>query len=135
MKMYIKSVFVDDQSRAHAFYTGVLGFQTKHDIPMGNHKWLTLVSPEEPEGVELLLEPNEHPAASAFQAALTKDGIPCTSFMVENLQAEFERLEAAGVSFTQPPMAVGPVKMAVLDDTCGNLIQLVQMEAEANEDG
>ena len=127
MKMYIKSVFVDDQSKAHAFYTGVLGFQTKHDISMGDHKWLTLVSPEEADGVELLLEPNQHPAASAFQAALAEDGIPCTSFRVENLQAEFERLEAAGVSFTQPPMEAGGAKFATFDDTCGNLIQIIEL--------
>jgi catechol 2,3-dioxygenase-like lactoylglutathione lyase family enzyme len=102
MKMYIKSVFVDDQSKALEFYTKTLGFEKKHDIPMGHHRWLTLVSPEERDGVELLLEPNEHEAARVYQKALSKDGIPCTSFSVGDVQSEYQRLGNAGVTFTQP---------------------------------
>ncbi|MGB5485572.1 VOC family protein [Parasphingorhabdus sp.] len=127
MKMYIKSVMVDDQAKAHAFYTDILGFQTKHDISMGEHRWLTLVSPEEADGVELALEPNEYPAASALQVALMKDGIPWTSFSVESVQSEFERLEKVGVSFTQPPTEGGGAKFATFNDTCGNLIQVVEL--------
>lgn len=126
MKMYIKSVMVEDQARARDFYTETLGFKLKHDIPMGEHSWLTLVSPEEPDGVELGLEPNKYPAAKAMQASLKADGIPCTAFSVDDIQAEFDRLSAAGVRFTQPPMQAGEVKIAVFDDTCGNLIQLIE---------
>ncbi|MEL7487090.1 MAG: VOC family protein [Pseudomonadota bacterium] len=129
MKMYIKSIAVDDQAKALAFYTETLGFVVKHDIPIGEHRWITVVSPEEPDGVELGLEPNEHPAARAFQEALMADGIPFTAFEVEDIQAEVARLEAAGVVITQPPMKAGGVTMAVFDDTCGNLIQIVEMEA------
>ena len=128
MKMYIKSMIVDDQAKAHAFYTDVLGFETKHDIPMGEHRWLTLVSPEEPDGVELALEPNAHPASATFQAALKKDGIPWTAFRVDSVQAEYERLKKAGVEFTQPPMEAGGVRLAVFDDTCGNLVQLIEFD-------
>lgn len=128
MKMYIKGVMVDDQAKAHAFYTDILGFQTKHDIPIGEHRWISLVSPEEPDGVELSLEPNQHPAASVFQTALVEDGIPWTSFRVDDVQSEFERLQAAGVSFTQPPMEASGAKMATFDDTCGNLIQIIEFE-------
>ncbi len=127
MKMYIKSVMVDDQAKAHSFYTDILGFQTKHDIPMGKHRWLTLVSPEEADGVELALEPNEYPAASAMQVALMEDGIPWTSFSVESVQSEFDRLEKAGVSFIQSPTEGGGAKFATFDDTCGNLIQIVEL--------
>ena len=127
MKMYVKSVMVDDQAKAHAFYTDVLGFQTKHDIPMGEHRWLTLVSPDDADGVELALEPNEYPAASALQASLKKDGIPWTAFQVDNIDAEYERLTQAGVSFSKPPVEAGNVKFAMLDDTCGNLIQIVEL--------
>ena len=127
MKMYIKSVLVDDQQKAFEFYTDVLGFKVKHDIPLGQHRWLTLVSPEEPDGVELLLEPNEHQAAKVFRAAVTADGIPWTSFSVDDIDAEYARLEKAGVSFTQPPIEAGGVKTAVFDDTCGNLIQIIQL--------
>ncbi|MEO9617187.1 MAG: VOC family protein [Parasphingorhabdus sp.] len=127
MKMYIKSVMVEDQAKAHAFYTDILGFRTKDDIPMGEHRWLTLVSPEDVDGVELALEPNGYPAASAMQAALMEDGIPWTSFGVENVQSEFERLEKLGVSFTQTPMESGGVKYATFNDTCGNLIQIVEL--------
>lgn len=127
MKMYIKSVAVDDQAKALAFYTEKLGFQVKHDIPMGEHRWLTVVSPEEPDGVELALEPNAHPASKAFQAALTADGIPFTAFSVDDIEAEAARLKAVGVRFTQDPVKAGDVSLAVIDDTCGNLIQLLQL--------
>ncbi|MGF1462479.1 MAG: VOC family protein [Maricaulaceae bacterium] len=126
MKMYIKSVMVDDQDKALNFYTKTLGFLPKHDIPLGEHRWITVVSPEESDGVELGLEPNAHPAARTFQAAMTADGIPWTAFEVDNITAEVTRLEDAGVVFTQAPMQAGPVKIAIFDDTCGNLIQLIE---------
>jgi len=128
MRIYVTSVLVDDQSKALDFYTRVLGFKVKHDIPMGEHRWLTVVSPENPEGTELLLEPSEHPAAKPFKTALVEDGIPATSFQVDDIDSEYERLVSLGVSFTQKPMDAGPVRMVVLDDTCGNLIQLIQMK-------
>lgn len=128
MKIYITSVFVDDQARARDFYTAILGFQVKHDIDMGGPRWLTLVSPQAPEGTELLLEPSSHPAVPPYKAALVADGIPAASFQVEDLAADHARLTAAGVRFTLAPMEAGPVRMAVFDDTCGNLIQLVQMK-------
>ena len=121
------SVFVDDQAKALAFYTDVLGFEKKTDVPTGPFRWLTVVGKDAPNGVELLLEPDEHPAAKAYTAALVEDGIPCASFGVGNVQEEFERLSALGVRFTQPPMNMGPVTTAVLDDTCGNLIQIASM--------
>ncbi|MEM7740846.1 MAG: VOC family protein [Pseudomonadota bacterium] len=127
MKMYIKGIAVDDQAKALDFYTTTLGFVVKHDIPIGEHRWLTLVSQEEPDGVELGLEPNEHPAVKAFQNALTEDGIPFTAFSVDDIESEVKRLEAAGVTFTQPPIKAGGATMAVFDDTCGNLIQLVEI--------
>lgn len=126
MKIRLTSVFVEDQSRAHDFYTGTLGFQTKHDIPMGEFRWLTVVSPEEPEAAELLLEPNVHAAAKSYQAALRADGIPCASFEVDDIDAEHARLSEAGVRFTSEPVDMGDSKIAVLDDTCGNLVQLYQ---------
>ncbi len=128
MKMYIKSVVVNDQDKALDFYTTKLGFKVKHNIPMGEFKWLTLVSPDEPDGVELALEPNQHEASRAFQAQLKADGIPWTAFSVDDLEAEAERLTAAGVTFTHPPTKAGDVMMAVIDDTCGNLIQLLQLK-------
>ena len=124
MKVYITSVLVDDQAKAEKFYTEILGFVKKHDVSMGEYKWLTLVSPEDQGGVEILLEPVAHPAARPFQEALFADGVPLTSFAVQDLQGEFERLSALGVRFTQEPTAMGPVSTAVFDDTCGNLIQL-----------
>ncbi|SDE22886.1 VOC family protein [Kordiimonas lacus] len=127
MKMFIKSVFVPDQAKALKFYTNVLGFEVKQDIPLGEYRWLTVVSPEEPDGVQLLLEPNQHQAAKAYQEALFADGIPCTSFSVEDVDAEYERLVKAGVGFTVAPMVAGNAKMAVFDDTCGNLIQIVEL--------
>ncbi|MER6003617.1 VOC family protein [Nonomuraea angiospora] len=125
MKIYITSVFVDDQQKALAFYTDVLGFIKKHDIPLGGAQWLTVVSPENPEGTELLLEPDGHPAVGPYKKALVADGIPAASFQVPDVQAEYERLRGLGVTFTQEPLAAGPVTMAVFDDTCGNLIQIV----------
>lgn len=125
MRIHLASVFVDDQEKALSFYTDVLGFQKKHDIPLGEGaKWLTVVSPEDPEGTELLLEPSDHPAVRPFRQALVEDGIPFASFAVEDVSAEFERLTAAGVVFTQEPTEMGPVTTAVFDDTCGNLIQI-----------
>jgi catechol 2,3-dioxygenase-like lactoylglutathione lyase family enzyme len=124
MKITVTSVLVDDQSKALRFYTDVLGFQKKHDVPLGEHSWLTVVSPEDPDGVELLLEPDEHPAAKPFKGALVEDGIPFTSFTVSDVAAEYDRLVALGVRFSQPPTEMGPVTTAVFDDTCGNLIQI-----------
>ena len=127
MKIALTSVLVDDQEKALRFYTDVLGFVTKNDIPMGEHRWLTVVSPQAPDGVELVLEPDGHPAARPFKEALVADGIPFTSFAVDDVEAEHERLRGLGVVFTQPPTVMGPVTTAVLDDTCGNLIQLAAM--------
>jgi len=124
MKITVTSVLVDDQDKALAFYTDVLGFRKKTDIPLGDHRWLTVVSPEAPDGVELVLEPDEHPAARPFKAALVEDGIPFTSFGVDDVQREYERLRRLRVHFTQEPTAMGPVTTAVFDDTCGNLIQI-----------
>jgi catechol 2,3-dioxygenase-like lactoylglutathione lyase family enzyme len=126
MKIVVTSVFVDDQEKALRFYTDILGFTKKHDIPMGPARWLTLVAPGDPNGVELLLEPDQHPAVAPFKRALVEDGIPFTSFGVADVHAEFDRLRRAGVQFTQPPVAMGPVTTAVFDDTCGNLIQIAQ---------
>jgi catechol 2,3-dioxygenase-like lactoylglutathione lyase family enzyme len=125
VKIAMTSVLVDDQEKALRFYTDVLGFLPKHDIPMGEHRWITVVSPQAPDGVELVLEPDGHPAARPFKAALVADGIPFTAFAVDDVPAEAARLKAAGVTFTQEPLQMGPVTTAVLDDTCGNLIQLV----------
>jgi catechol 2,3-dioxygenase-like lactoylglutathione lyase family enzyme len=124
MRIMYVSVLVDDQAKALAFYTDVLGFRPKSDVPLGEHRWLTVVSPDAPDGVELVLEPDEHPAAGPFKTALAADGIPFTSFGVEDVRAEYDRLRALGVRFTQPPTAMGPVTTAVLDDTCGNLLQI-----------
>ena len=127
MKMYIKSIAVDDQQKALDFYTGKLGFVLKHDIPVGELRWLTVVSAEEPGGVELGLEPNQHPATQAYQAALMADGIPFTAFSVDDIEAEVTKLEAAGVDFTLQPTKAGDVTIAIFNDTCGNLIQLIQL--------
>lgn len=126
MKIVVTSVFVDDQEKALRFYTDVLGFVKKADVPVGQFRWLTVVAPGDVDGVELLLEPDAHPAVGPFKRALVQDGIPFASFGVEDVQAEFDRLRTAGVHFTQPPVAMGPVTTAVLDDTCGNLIQIAQ---------
>jgi catechol 2,3-dioxygenase-like lactoylglutathione lyase family enzyme len=122
-------VLVDDQDTALAFYTEVLGFRLKTEVPLGEYRWLTVVSPEDPDGVELLLEPDQHPAARPFKAALVADGIPFTAFTVEDVEAEAARLRALGVRFTQPPTPMGPVVTAVFDDTCGNLIQMTSRPA------
>jgi catechol 2,3-dioxygenase-like lactoylglutathione lyase family enzyme len=127
MRIYVTSVFVDDQAKALDFYTNVLGFQKKRDIPLGNASWLTVVSPDQPDGTELLLEPSDHPVAKPFKEGLVADGIPLTSFAVDDVQAEFDRLRAKGVRFTQEPTEMGGVTTAVLDDTCGNLIQIVKL--------
>lgn len=124
MRINLASVMVDDQEKALRFYTEVLGFDEKVNVPVGEHRWITVVSPQDPNGTELLLEPDEHPAAKPFKKALVADGIPYTSFAVDDVQAEFERLRGLGVQFTQEPADLGPVTTAVLDDTCGNLIQI-----------
>ncbi|MFJ4346292.1 VOC family protein [Pseudomonas sp. NPDC089401] len=126
MKIVVTSILVDNQAKALAFYHYVLGFMPKQDIPMGQHRWLTLTSPSDPNGVELLLEPDVHPAAKVYKAALRADGIPATSFGVRDIQAEYIRLCNAGVVFTQEPTRLGPVTVAMFDDTCGNLIQIAQ---------
>ena len=126
MKIIVASVFVDDQEKALEFYTGKLGFVKKTEIPLGAMKWLTVVSPTDQNGTELVLEPAAHPAVGPFRKALLQDGIPMTSFGVEDVHAEYDRLRGLGVRFTQPPVTMGPVTTAVLDDTCGNLIQLAQ---------
>ncbi len=127
MRIWMTSVFVDDQAKALNFYTEKLGFIVKHDLPLGEHRWLTVVSKEAPEGTELLLEPGAHPAVGPYKSALVKDGVPVASFKVDDLKKEFERLRDLGVGFTVEPMDAGTVRMAVLDDTCGNLIQLIEM--------
>jgi len=127
MRINLASVLVDDQEKALRFYTDVLGFVKKTEFPIGEHRWLTVVSPEEPDGVELVLEPDEHPAAKPFKAALAADGIPYTSFAVADVHAEFDRLKGLGVTFTQEPVAMGAMTTAVLDDTCGNLIMIASM--------
>jgi catechol 2,3-dioxygenase-like lactoylglutathione lyase family enzyme len=128
MTIVVTSVLVDDQAKAHRFYTDVLGFLTKQDMDLGGGaRWLTVVSPDAPDGVELLLEPDGHPAAKPFKEALVEDGVPWTSFGIADCQAEYERLKGLGVVFTQPPTQMGPVITAVFDDTCGNLIQMAQM--------
>ncbi|WP_225821606.1 VOC family protein [Streptomyces naphthomycinicus] len=134
MRIHLSSVFVDDQERALRFYTDVLGFVKKHDVPLGQDRWLTVVSPDDPEGTELLLEPSGHPAVRPYRTALVQDGIPATSFAVDDVRAEFARLRERGVRFTQEPLEAGTVTTAVLDDTCGNLIQLVHSEQAAEEE-
>ena len=127
MKIVLTSVLVDDQAKALAFYRDILGFEPKFDVPMGGEdRWLTLTSPGDPDGVQLLLEPDRHPAAGPWKTALVADGIPFNSFAVDDVQAEYERLTALGVRFTQPPTPIGPVTTAVFDDTCGNLVQIAQ---------
>ena len=127
MRINLASVLVDDQEKALRFYTDVLGSVKKTEFPVGEHRWLTVVSPEDPDGVELLLEPDEHPAAKPFKEALAADGIPYTSFAVADVHAEFDRLKGMGVTFTQEPVAMGAMTTAVLDDTCGNLIMIAAM--------
>jgi catechol 2,3-dioxygenase-like lactoylglutathione lyase family enzyme len=123
------SVLVDDQDKALTFYTSVLGFVKKTEIPLGEFRWLTVTAPEDPDGVELVLEPDQHPAAATFKRALVADGIPFTVFSVKDVPAEYERLKGLGVTFTQEPLSMGGMTTAVFDDTCGNLIQIAAREA------
>jgi catechol 2,3-dioxygenase-like lactoylglutathione lyase family enzyme len=125
MRIHLSSVFVDDQDKALRFYTEVLGFLKKTEVPLGADRWLTVVSPEDPDGTELLLEPDGHPAVKPYKTALVADGIPAASFAVDDVRTEFNRLRELGVRFAQEPLEMGPVTTAVLDDTCGNLIQIV----------
>jgi catechol 2,3-dioxygenase-like lactoylglutathione lyase family enzyme len=127
MRITVTSVLVDDQDKALTFYTEVLGFRLKTEIPMGEHRWLTVVAPDAPDGVELSLEPDAHPAVRPFKAALVADGIPFTSFEVDDVEAEAARLQALGVVLTQPPTSMGGFTTAILDDTCGNLIQIASV--------
>ncbi|GGJ92777.1 hypothetical protein GCM10011583_25230 [Streptomyces camponoticapitis] len=125
MRIHLTSVFVDDQAKALSFYTEILGFVKKHDVPLGEKdRWLTVVSPDEPGGTELLLEPAGHPAVEPYRSTLITDGIPLAQFAVDDVTAEYERLSGLGVRFTQEPLEMGPVTTAVFDDTCGNLIQI-----------
>lgn len=126
MKIKLSSVFVDDQDKALKFYTEVLGFIKNKDEPVGQYKWLTVVSPEEPDGTELLLEPSDNPATKVFKKAIFEQGIPLTAFAVEDTQKEYERLKKLGVRFTMEPTRTGPTTVAVFDDTCGNFIQIYQ---------
>jgi catechol 2,3-dioxygenase-like lactoylglutathione lyase family enzyme len=128
MRIHLTSVFVGDQAKAERFYVDVLGFVKKHDIPLGTNRWLTVVSPENPDGAELLLEPGSHPAVGPYKEALAADGIPVAAFAVDDVNAEFKRLTDLGVRFTQEPLEMDTVVTAVLDDTCGNLIQLQQLK-------
>ena len=125
MRINVTSVFVDDQAKALRFYTEVLGFQKKADVPVGEDRWLTVVSPEMPDGPELLLEPSHHPAVGPYREALVRDGIPATSFAVDDVETTWRRLTDLGVEFTQEPLDAGDISVAVFDDTCGNLVQLM----------
>jgi predicted enzyme related to lactoylglutathione lyase len=126
MRIKLTSIMVDNQDKALKFYTQVFGFVKKHDIPVGEYRWLTVVSPEGPDDLELSLEPNANPAGKTFQEAIFKQGIPIAAFEVDRMDQEFSRLKALGVMFTQEPTPAGPVIVAVCADTCGNLIQLYQ---------
>lgn len=126
MRIHLSHVFVDNQARALDFYTRVLGFSKKDDVPVGEDRWLTVVSPDAPNGTALLLEPDSHPAVKPFKDALVNDGIPYAQFAVDDVRREFERLRGLGVQFIQEPVDMGPVTTAVFDDTCGNLIQIAQ---------
>ncbi len=127
LRIVVTSVFVEDQAKALSFYTDTLGFVKKTDVPLGEARWLTVASTADPDGVELLLEPNGNEAAKAYQQGIKAQGIPATSFAVDNIAAEHERLVGLGVEFVQEPTQMGPVVTAVFDDTCGNLIQIAQM--------
>lgn len=126
MRIKLNSIMVDDQDKALKFYTEVLGFRRKHDIPIGEYRWITVTSPEGPDELELVLEPNANPAAQVYQKALFDQGIPLTAFEVDDVAAETRRLKGLGVAFTREPTPMGSVIIAVLSDTCGNLIQLYQ---------
>ena len=129
MRIALTNVYVDDQEAARRFYTEVLGFEVRQDVPLGEHRWLTVGSPEQPDGPELLLEPSVHPAVGPYREALVADGIPLASFAVEDCHAAFARLRERGVRFTQEPVEAGPATVAVFDDTCGNLIQIASLAA------
>ena len=131
MKIRLTSVYVGDQRAALEFYTKVLGFTVRHDIPLGDHSWLTVVSPEDPDGPQLLLEPSDHPAVGPFREALVSDGIPLVQFAVDDVAAEHDRLVGRGVRFTQGPTDIGSAVVAVFDDTCGNLVQLITEKRDA----
>ena len=126
MRIKLTSIMVDDQAKALKFYTEIFGFVKKHEIPVGEYRWLTVVSPEGPDDLELSLEPNANPAGKTFQEAIFKQGIPITAFEVADIGGEFKRLKGLGVAFTQEPTRMGPVTIAICADTCGNLIQLYQ---------
>jgi catechol 2,3-dioxygenase-like lactoylglutathione lyase family enzyme len=126
MRIVLASVYVDDQEKALAFYTDTLGFVKQQDVSMGESRWLTVASPDDPEGPQVVLEPASHPAVQPYRDALLDDGIPFTSFAVDDVHTEYERLRGLGVRFTQAPVQMGPVTMAVFDDTCGNLIQIAE---------
>ena len=126
MRINLAGVFVDNQEKALRFYTETLGFQVKHNIPLGEYSWITVVSAEDPEGTEFLLEPDAHPAVRPYLKAIVADGIPSTSFAVDDVQAEYDRLVEKGVRFVQPPTDLGTVVTAIFDDTCGNLIQIME---------
>ena len=129
MRLAVTNVYVDDQDKALAFYTGVLGFETKRDIPVGPFRWLTVVTPDQPDGVELLLEPNESAIAKAYQSSLYQAGLPShTVFVTDDIRAQHERMVEAGVVFIMNPTQMGPATQAVFDDTCGNLIMLLQVD-------
>jgi catechol 2,3-dioxygenase-like lactoylglutathione lyase family enzyme len=127
MRIKLTSIFVKDQEKALQFYTGTLGFIKKADIPAGEYRWLTVVSPEEPEGTQLVLEPNNNPAAKAYQEAIFNQGIPATMFFVNEIQKEYDRLKSLGVAFKSRPTEAGPAIIAIFNDTCGNLIQISQV--------
>jgi len=127
MKVKLLSILVDDQEKALKFYTEILGFVKKKDIPMGEHRWLTVVSKEEPDGTEIVLEPMAFPPARVYQEALFKAGIPYTAFLSADVDKEYERLKGSGVTFSMPPTKMGPTKLAVFNDTCGNNIQIFQV--------
>src|SRR6478672_13571593 len=134
MRIHLTTVYVDDQRAALDFYTKVLGFTKRHDICLGSDAWLTVVSPEAPDGPELLLEPSGHPAVKPYRDALVEDGIPLAQFAVDDIEAEHARLTGNGVVFTQPPTDIGAAVVAVFDDTCGNLIQLIEEKPDENRD-
>jgi predicted enzyme related to lactoylglutathione lyase len=135
VRIKLTSVFVDDQRAALAFYTDVLGFTKRRDVPIGDDSWLTVVSPESPDGPELLLEPSSHPAVKPYRDALAEDGIPLAQFAVDDVEAEHSRLTSQGVVFTQPPTDIGVAVIAVFDDTCGNLIQLIAEKPDTGRAG
>ncbi len=126
MRLHVTGVFVDDQAKALEFYTTKLGFEKKNDVPVGEYRWLTVVSPEQRDGVELLLEPSNHPAVKPYREAMMNDGIPLASFEVDDIEAECQRLKSLDVNITMEPANVGEVTIATIDDTCGNLVQLLQ---------